>query len=368
MSIFDEPSIVVAMDAATGAMKDIDEVPRGLACGCVCPACGQPLIARHGDVLKWHFAHKGETCSWAVEATISRVAMGIVESEGRFRFPAVRYRSMVTGETVEEVAPVTLPVSCSSADVAGRLAPVLVLGFAMRGGIVAETALVIWGSHAPSDDLVGSLNDRGLDIVGIDLGELAEQMRDEGGRHVDRDQVIREIQSPELVRRVLLGDSPCKTWVSNRKGDRAAKADRERHDRIVARQRAERERERAEEERQRLVRQEAIRKAREREEAKKAAAELARRKREEEERKRRQKRSRRDEAAVESLSKIMRKGGRLALVGNVKAGVPLEVSGCPEKGSVSFEEYCRGCDEFYAVNGAYVYCLKAAGMNQNPHT
>lgn len=40
-----------------GALVDVEEVERGERCGCVCPACGLPLVARHGEVNAWHFAH-----------------------------------------------------------------------------------------------------------------------------------------------------------------------------------------------------------------------------------------------------------------------------------------------------------------------
>jgi len=35
----------------------IDEVERGLACDCVCPKCGKPLIARKGEIRAHTFAH-----------------------------------------------------------------------------------------------------------------------------------------------------------------------------------------------------------------------------------------------------------------------------------------------------------------------
>ena len=40
-----------------GRMYEAKEVRRGLACECVCPACGEQLAARQGEVLAWHFAH-----------------------------------------------------------------------------------------------------------------------------------------------------------------------------------------------------------------------------------------------------------------------------------------------------------------------
>ncbi len=35
----------------------ISQVQQGLACGCVCPQCKKPLVARSGSVLVHHFAH-----------------------------------------------------------------------------------------------------------------------------------------------------------------------------------------------------------------------------------------------------------------------------------------------------------------------
>jgi hypothetical protein len=45
---------------ADGTQAHISEVANGLACGCICPACEQPLIARQGKKLIAHFAHAAE--------------------------------------------------------------------------------------------------------------------------------------------------------------------------------------------------------------------------------------------------------------------------------------------------------------------
>ena len=45
------------------------EVPRGLACRCICPACEDTLIARQGEKVTWHFAHRshgGTECTQSV--------------------------------------------------------------------------------------------------------------------------------------------------------------------------------------------------------------------------------------------------------------------------------------------------------------
>lgn len=41
-----------------GHIRFISEVPRGAACGCTCPVCASPLIAKQGERNEWHFAHE----------------------------------------------------------------------------------------------------------------------------------------------------------------------------------------------------------------------------------------------------------------------------------------------------------------------
>lgn len=48
--------IFAALDAA-GEIRFVGDVPRGSACGCFCPVCRSPLVARLGEVNEWHFAH-----------------------------------------------------------------------------------------------------------------------------------------------------------------------------------------------------------------------------------------------------------------------------------------------------------------------
>ncbi len=59
-----------------GALRYIDEVPNGNACGCVCPACGKPLMARNrGEMRIHHFAHQtGAECEYAYETMLHLLA------------------------------------------------------------------------------------------------------------------------------------------------------------------------------------------------------------------------------------------------------------------------------------------------------
>lgn len=51
-----------ARDIINGSLKYINDVQRGLKCGCCCPCCGEELIARQGDIKDWTFAHKPDSC------------------------------------------------------------------------------------------------------------------------------------------------------------------------------------------------------------------------------------------------------------------------------------------------------------------
>lgn len=50
--------LFAALDA-TGSVRFIGDVPRGLQSACLTPSCGSPVIARHDNVNRWHFAHVG---------------------------------------------------------------------------------------------------------------------------------------------------------------------------------------------------------------------------------------------------------------------------------------------------------------------
>ena len=50
-----------------GKFLDVAEVARGKQCGCICPSCRTPLIARHGAVNEWHFAHASKATASATK-------------------------------------------------------------------------------------------------------------------------------------------------------------------------------------------------------------------------------------------------------------------------------------------------------------
>lgn len=111
-----------------GSLVRVDDVPRGLACDCICPAadCAQPLIACKGEAVTHHFRHASGTAGcgagaetsahiWAkevlerekaiwlpaIEATFRGVT-ATLHAEQRFHFDTVRLESRM-GEVVPDV-------------------------------------------------------------------------------------------------------------------------------------------------------------------------------------------------------------------------------------------------------------------------
>ena len=76
----------------------VSEVPRGLTCGCVCPGCHKPLVARQGAIREHHFAHAaGHDCRTAVETSLHLAAKEILAGRMEIVLPSVeiqfRHRS-----------------------------------------------------------------------------------------------------------------------------------------------------------------------------------------------------------------------------------------------------------------------------------
>ncbi len=66
----------------------IEHVERGKQCGCVCGACGYPLVARKGDKRTWHFAHAvGGDCQKIGETHLHLAAKQILQDKKEILLP-----------------------------------------------------------------------------------------------------------------------------------------------------------------------------------------------------------------------------------------------------------------------------------------
>lgn len=73
-----------------GRLFSIEEVPRGLACGCACPACGELLVAKKGARHAHHFAHhRGGSCAYGLETALHLKAKEVLERARHITLPPV---------------------------------------------------------------------------------------------------------------------------------------------------------------------------------------------------------------------------------------------------------------------------------------
>ncbi len=74
-----------------GRIRSVDEVTRGLACECVCPNCGDAVIARQGEVREWHFAHAGDShCEGGTESALHLAAKQLLLESGGLSVPEIQ--------------------------------------------------------------------------------------------------------------------------------------------------------------------------------------------------------------------------------------------------------------------------------------
>jgi hypothetical protein len=86
-------SLRVPFGLSGSTLYEPNGVPNGKACGCICPACKRPLIARQGAATP-HFAHApGEDCARGFETAVHLAAKQIIAERKEVRLPIVEYQS-----------------------------------------------------------------------------------------------------------------------------------------------------------------------------------------------------------------------------------------------------------------------------------
>lgn len=94
----------------------IEDVPNGLACGCVCPCCKEPLIAKNmGKKQKreHHFAHSsGSDCQGYYETTLHLLSKEIIRTKKAIMVP--NYESLESQQIEFEEVEVEERNDCSN--------------------------------------------------------------------------------------------------------------------------------------------------------------------------------------------------------------------------------------------------------------
>ena len=85
-----------------GNIVSIADVPSGKECGCVCPACGDELIARKGEKRMHHFAHRSnEDCEYGYESSLHLAAKDILSRSEKMVIPPIYVEFPQSGKSKE---------------------------------------------------------------------------------------------------------------------------------------------------------------------------------------------------------------------------------------------------------------------------
>jgi hypothetical protein len=76
--------------ALDGALVDVTQLERGLACDCRCLHCDDPLMAKQGPEMAWHFAHATPMADRScAESALHQAAKALLSDIGALTLPAL---------------------------------------------------------------------------------------------------------------------------------------------------------------------------------------------------------------------------------------------------------------------------------------
>ena len=187
-----------------GKLLSIAQAERGLKCGCVCAACGVPLVAKKGKKVVHHFAHYGaKPCQYGYETALHLAAKEILSRSKRFILPP----SYVTfpfssKEKLHMAGPTEIPIDSVDTDSRfGSIVPDIIIH--SRNKILFVEIRV---THAINSEKRKKIIDAGISTIEIDLHDIDDTL------------------SEEDLSDILILDSPRKTWTYNARAARTSEA------------------------------------------------------------------------------------------------------------------------------------------------
>lgn len=183
-------------------LRHVNEVTNGLACGCICPACGSRLVAKQGKTTIHHFAHKGGSdCVGGVETALHLAAKEIISKEHRMYLPSVEVQAVAkdlsgrSHTSKQSIPPKAVSFDKVSEEVSLNGIRPDIIAYAGDKLLLVEVAV----SHFADEKKIALLQERGLATVEIDLSGMMQ-----GWTWV-------------ALTDAIINNSSCKKWLFNPK-------------------------------------------------------------------------------------------------------------------------------------------------------
>ena len=178
-----------------GETVHVSKVTSGLACGCVCPACGEQLVAKKGSKRDHHFAHRGgKNCEYGYQTSLHLAAKEIISRAKKFVIPQLLLKFPNPRKLPEQISPSReIPIDDVKLEQRfGDVIPDIVL---ISGG--KELFVEIFVTHKIDDIKIAKIKKSNISTIEIDLSAK------------------REMLSEEELSEIVLGDSELKVWKYN---------------------------------------------------------------------------------------------------------------------------------------------------------
>jgi ssDNA-binding Zn-finger/Zn-ribbon topoisomerase 1 len=170
----------------------ITQVEKGIKCDCVCPGCGEVLIAKKGDKKEHHFAHRATSCEHAHETAIHYYVKELIEETKVLKIPP---HGLMKDETYINIDRVELEKRFDS------IVPDVVVY--IKG---VPLFLEVNVFHAVDDDKLKKIRQLGIDTIELNICDMNVDFYD-----FDR----------EAVADLVINNARHKTWVYSRKVEKA---------------------------------------------------------------------------------------------------------------------------------------------------
>lgn len=185
-------------------ITNINDVESGLKCGCICPACKEPLVAKKGKKMMHHFAHHaGHSCEYGYESSLHLAAKGILSRAKRMTLPAV-YVSFPDSYKKDEPVCSAKEIEIDKVELEQRFGDVIPDVVVHAGG--KQFFVEIYVTHCVNDEKLAKLKKADISTIEIDLSKKTS------------------ITSVEELEGLLLGDSEEKKWKYNSVANRYLRA------------------------------------------------------------------------------------------------------------------------------------------------
>ena len=187
-----------AVNSEDSRMVHVREVKNGRECGCLCPICKSPLIAKQGDHKVWHFAHTPgmDKCPGAAESGLHLAAKEILHAlNGRIYIPEETIRkkdwptpkdtSGVRSEIrikLDELMTYIVPGHMITSDLSVRLEPTDWRDDGFQPDAVLENdkgklLVEICVTHRVDEEKRARIRKTGLGAIEIDLSDTSRHLR-----------------------------------------------------------------------------------------------------------------------------------------------------------------------------------------------